>query len=217
MTTQDPDATRRVSPARPLARGGPLERPFESIYRGNLWNGIETRSGPGSGTAATSAISAAILQLVGDLEIETVVDAACGEGLWQPDLPGYLGLDVAPSAIQAARRNHPDRDYEVADVRLGCPTADLVICRDAIQHLSLEDGLALLGAIRRSGSTWLLASTYVGGSNVDVAAGEWYSPDLTAHPFSLPAPMKLIPDGYDYADPAVTRDPAKHLGLWWLR
>jgi hypothetical protein len=28
--------------------------------------------------------------------------------------------------------------------------------------------------------------------------------------------MHLIPDGYDYADPELIRDPAKHLGLWWL-
>jgi hypothetical protein len=189
---------------------------FETIYRRNLWNGIETRSGPGSGTAATTAISHAIAELADNLEVETVVDAACGEGRWQPELPGYLGLDVAPSAIRAARRFHPERDYRVHDVRDGCPTADLVICRDAMQHLSLEEGRQLLEAIRASGSPWLLASTYVGGQNVDIATGEWYSPDLTARPFNLPAPMHFIPDGYDYADPELIRNPAKHLGLWWL-
>jgi hypothetical protein len=189
---------------------------FETIYRRNLWNGIETRSGPGSGTAAATAISRAIVELADNLEVETVVDAACGEGRWQPALPGYLGLDVAPSAIRAAQRFHPERDYRVRDVRDGCPTADLVICRDAMQHLSLGEGRQLLEAIRASGSPLLLASTYVRGQNVDIATGEWYSPDLTAWPFNLPAPMHLIPDGYDYADPELIRDPAKHLALWWL-
>ena len=163
---------------------------FDTIYKHNAWNGVESRSGPGSGTAATEQVARELVALVAELGITSVLDAACGDGFWMPDLPGYLGIDVAPEAVRLARRNHPDRRYLNIDVRAlradepGRPH-DLVIFRDAMQHMPLSDGLAALDTIRAFGSRWLLASTYVGGENVDIEAGDCYWPDLEAEPFSL--------------------------------
>ncbi len=190
---------------------------FADIYRHNRWNGVESRSGPGSGSAATARLREELVTLVQELGVRSVLDAACGDGYWMPDLPGYVGIDVAPEAIRRAQARHPDRRYAVGDVRfLPLPAFDLVISRDAMQHLPLADVTAILAAIRSSGSRWLLASTYVGGQNVDVRAGQFYCPDLTAEPFALGDPDRLIPDGYDYATPGVIRDPQKFLGLWRL-
>lgn len=191
-------------------------RVFSRIYQRNEWNGTETRSGPGSGSSATALLTTALLELVRWLGVTSVLDAACGEGYWQPDLPGYLGLDIAPEAIDVARATHPEREYRVADVTMGCPRADLVLCRDAIQHLHLREGAAVLEAIRRSGSTWLLASTYVGSRNAAVATGGYFEPNLEAAPYGLPPAQLLLHDGYDYAQPGVLRDPRKMLGLWRL-
>lgn len=190
---------------------------FERIYRENLWNGVESRSGPGSGPTATAKVAPAIEAIVDELGVRSVLDVACGDGYWMPDLPGYLGIDVAPDAIRRARRRHPERRYRVADVRTASlPAFDLVIVRDVIQHHSLVDGAAILAAILRTGSSWLLASTYVGGENVDIETGDCYSPDLEQPPFSLGTPDRLIPDGYGYGDADEVRDPRKHLGLWEL-
>lgn len=193
---------------------------FSDIYARNAWNGRESLSGPGSGYAATARVGPAIAALVAELGVRHVLDAACGDGLWMPDLPGYIGIDVAPEAIRRARLNHPDREYLVGDVRALFPTQlwapDLVILRDVIQHLSFADGLGTLAAIRKGNARWLLASTYVGGENVDIDTGEHYSPDLTAAPFSMGEPLRLIPDGYSYHDPDLVRDPRKMLGLWGL-
>lgn len=193
-----------------------LRAVFDGIYQRNEWNGTETRSGPGSGDAATRRIRQALIALVAELGITSVIDAACGEGYWQPDLPNYLGIDVSQKAIERAEQHHPDRWYRVQDVRKACPRGDLVLCRDAMQHVSLEDGQKILSAIRASGSRWLLASTYVCSENVDVRAGGYYSPNLTEPPFDLGPPLRLIPDGFDYADPDRVRDPRKMLGLWQL-
>lgn len=189
---------------------------FSDIYKRNSWNGVESLSGPGSGPTATKHVAPAILALVAELGITSVLDVACGDGYWMPDLPGYVGIDVAPEAIAKAQRRHRDRRYVVA----GAPPLlafDLVIVRDAIQHLSFADGLALLATIRETGSRWLLASTYLDVPNVDIATGDFYSPNLEAEPFSLGPPERLIFDGYGYADPDEIRDPQKHLGLWPLR
>lgn len=191
---------------------------FQTIYRENRWNGIESRSGPGSGPVATRHVADAILGLVDELGVRSVLDAACGDGYWMPDLPGYTGVDVAPEAVRIARRRHPDRRYlvgSVAQIRL--PRVDLVIFRDAMQHLSLRDGMAALAGIVEAGPRWLLASTYVGGENVDIVTGDAYSPDLSAPPFDLGQPMRLIFDGYTYHDPDAVRDERKHLGLWTLQ
>ena len=187
---------------------------FDAIYRRNAWNGVETRSGPGSSPHTTARVRQALLELTAELGVASVVDGACGEGLWQPELPGYVGLDVSAEAIAAARRHHPEREYRVADLREGCPRADLVIVRDAIQHLSLADGRAVLAAIRASGSSWLLASTYVSGRNERIRTGGFYSPDLEQEPFGLPPALRLYHDGYDYGTGTTLRDPSKMLGLW---
>lgn len=192
---------------------------FERIYRRNLWNGIETRSGPGSGAAATTHLRELLPKLVEELGVTNVVDAGCGEGSWQPPLPGYVGLDVSAEALTRAQQLYPDRIYLQWDLtaeQIHVPAGGLVICRDVIQHLSLSQGRRVLDAIRHSGSNYLLASTYVGGQNVSIETGDCYSPNLEAPPFSMPIPLRMIPDGYDYADPDRVRDPSKYLGLWAL-
>jgi SAM-dependent methyltransferase len=196
---------------------------FDDIYRTNAWAGRESRSGPGSGVAATEAIARALSALVVELDVRRVLNAGCGDDFWTPDLPGYLGVDVSTEAIAFAKKRHPERRYMAANVawflyRMQHGGFDLVICRDVIQHLPFADAIGLLDAIRLdSGCRWLLASTFVGGENVDVAPGEAYSPDMTAEPFSLGEPDRLIFDGWGYDDAQAIRDPRKHLGLWRLR
>jgi SAM-dependent methyltransferase len=187
---------------------------FATIYRANAWNGRESLSGPGSGPAATATVAQAIVELVAELRISSVLDVGCGDGFWMPDLPGYIGIDVVDQAVRAARRRHPGRSYMVAAVADLDRAFDLVIVRDVIQHCSFSDGLALLDAIRRTGSSWLLASTFRGGENIDIPTGDAFSPDLEAEPFTLGEPLRLIADGYGYDDPGAIRDPRKHLGLW---
>ena len=188
---------------------------FDEIYRTNAWNGIETRSGPGSGMIATRRVAEDIVALVAELGVKSVLDYGCGEGLWMPDLPGYVGIDVSWAAIARAQAFHPDRTYYVDD-RQYLPRLELVIIRDVIQHLPSVMALGLLTRAVLSGARWLLASTYQGGENVEIMEGEAYSPDLMAEPFNLWKPERLIFDGYHYHETEEARDPRKFLGLWDL-
>lgn len=196
---------------------------FSDIYRKNLWNGIESLSGPGSGTAATRDVAQAITQIVAELDIRSVLDYGCGDGFWMPDLPGYVGFDPTPEAVERARFLHPDREYH-SDPGYGVTgTYDLVIVRDVIQHLDLASACALLHRLR-SGDygirvRFMLASHYVGTVNRDIRPGDAYSPNLTAPPFNMPEPEYLIPDGayYHEHETGQVRDPQKFLALWRLR
>lgn len=183
---------------------------FDVIYAGNLWNGDESRSGPGSGTVATRGLLDE-LRFVAELTaVTSVLDVGCGDGFWMPDLPGYVGFDVSGVALELARERHPEREYtSVWPAR----AFDLVIVRDVIQHLSLAEGVALLDRVRGS-AKYLLASTYRGGLNIDIPTGGSYSPDLQAEPFGLPDPVYWIFDGHHYHETPEVRDPTKFLGLW---
>lgn len=188
---------------------------FSDIYRGNRWNGQESLSGPGSGDAATEAVRPQIQQLVAELDIMSVLDYGCGDGYWMPYLPGYVGYDPTPEAINRARQLHPDRQYTCYPIPISA-RFDLVICRDVIQHLSYDSALKALDDIWNVRPKYLLASTYRGTQNFDIPDGGAYSPNLQDQPFGFPEPMRWIFDGYYYHqhDTGQVRDSQKYLALW---
>ena len=85
-----------------------------------------------------------------------------------------------------------------------------------MQHLSLQGWARPDAHHPGSGPTWLLASTYIDGENIDIETGDAYRPNLEAEPFNLPPALLLIHDGYEYHDGDRLRDPGKMLGLWRL-
>lgn len=192
---------------------------FEEIYRNNLWRAEpnDSRSGPGSSEPATRKTARMVHALALLLEAETCLDLACGDSWWMPPLPGYIGCDVSPTAVARAQTRNPGRDYRVLDGRVDpLPDVDLVILRDVVQHLPLDDGEKLVSRIAHTKSRWLLASTFVGGYNEDVTPPTAYRNDLALQPFQLGEPMIWLPDGWGYRDADVIRDPTKFLGLWRL-
>ncbi len=184
---------------------------FDTIYRTNAWNGVESLSGPGSGSAATKNISGIIADLAKLIDAQSVLDVGCGDGFWMPDLPGYLGVDVSETAIRLARENHPDRLYRLLPAEL--PAADLVICRDVLQHLSLATATWLVDQMQKAGRV-LLLSTFMGLENFDIEDGGAAERDLMAPPFMLGDPVRLYFDGWGWRDPWEIRDRRKFLGVW---
>jgi SAM-dependent methyltransferase len=191
---------------------------WERIYRNNLWNGEESLSGPGSGSAATASLVPALLDLVDKYEINSVLDVACGDGFWMPDLPNYVGIDLSDTAIDRARALHPERVYIVGDYLSHDLRADLIIMRDVLQHLSLNTAASLVARASKR-CHFLLASTYRGGRNTGISEarllqGKAYDNDLERYPFRLGQPIEVIPDGYAYHEGGGMRDERKFLGLW---
>jgi SAM-dependent methyltransferase len=104
----------------------------------------------------------------------SVFEAGCGEGDLLAALPNArrLGVDYLPDAVARARAQHPDINFEVADVtaggdtRLGATAAgtwDAVIC-DRLAH-SVVDVKALLLGLKRQlapgGRIYLTAFNYM--------------------------------------------------------
>ena len=189
---------------------------FSAFYRDNTWGGLESKSGPGSSLEATAILRRVLPELAEGLRVRRVLDAACGDSFWMPELPGYVGVDIVPEAVRRAKRRHSRRRYRVVDVRSGpLPRADLVICRDAMMHLPLADGIEALNAIRKTGATWLAATTFDTGKNVNVKTGGFYRIDLEAKPFALGKPWMVLEDDR-YPNPDGWKSEGKLLGVWAL-
>lgn len=204
----------RSDPGEPVDR----VRVFREAYRSNLWGGA-SRSGPGSDPGQTAAVAAAIPALCERLGVGRLLDVPCGDFSWMAgvDLSGvsYVGGDIVPEIVERNRRDHggPDREFVQLDLtRSALPAADLLLCRDALVHLSLADIGAALSNIARSPIAWLLTTTFPAEPrNVDIVTGDWRPLDLTKPPFELPPPVELLNEGCTEQDGAFAD---KSLGLW---
>ncbi|HOV12498.1 MAG TPA: hypothetical protein PLL90_12125 [Bacteroidales bacterium] len=95
------------------------------------------------------------------------------------------------------------------------PQADLIFCRDCLVHLSNRDVLRALRNFIKSGSTYLLTTTFPNTDvNADmVSARGWRPLNFQKPPFDFPEPLLLINEnctesGGIYSD--------KSLGLWLI-
>jgi len=196
-----------------------MRRVFGDIHETQAWGECESVSGPGSTRERAATFLPDLIALVGSLKIVTLLDAPCGDFNWAGPLADsverYIGVDVVPALIEANRRrsSSPRRQFFCRDiVRQRLPSADLVLCRDALVHLSNGDVIGTLANFRRTGARYLLATTFVGDrENVDIATGDWRPLNLERAPFALPPPIELVDErchhsGGGYAD--------KRLALW---
>ena len=125
-----------------------------------------------------------------------IVDVPCGDMAWMPavlndvakEFPGgitYTGLDIVPEAINGNRDKLGESVdgvddgggrvkylFQVFDITTTVPpNADLLICRDLVNHLSTADVKRLLKNLRASGTKYLVISN---NENPDRnGPGEW--------------------------------------------
>jgi len=194
-------------------------RVFIDIHERNAWKNVESKSGSGSTLEQTSAIRAAIPPLLRDLGVRSLLDIPCGDHHWMKEVPldgiDYAGADIVPSLIARNQRLYGGdrKTFLGADVvRDRLATVDLILCRDCFGHLPDRDILRALRNIKRSGSTYLLATTFTERTeNEDLDRFGWRPLNLRLRPFALPPPIIVINEhctehGGRYAD--------KSLGLW---
>jgi hypothetical protein len=190
---------------------------FRYIHRSNHWRSSGSISGPGSELSDTEGVRTALPALLKKLGVRTLINVPCGDLHWlrtvDLELEHYYGFDIVPAVIDRLRQEQPIRngEYAVADlVSADLPRADAILCRDVFLHLPFRDIRRALANLQRSGSRYLLASTYEGVVNEDLPTGRARPVDLTAAPISLPAPLMLV-------DERAPLAPTKRLGVWDLQ
>jgi hypothetical protein len=190
-----------------------LAERFARMHETNLWAGTESRSGVGSGMAATARVRAELPGLLRQLGVQRLVDVPCGDFHWMShvDLPGidYVGGDIVEAIVaeNQGRYGRDGRRFVHVDLTTGpLPAADAVLCRDCLVHLSFANIERAFRAIRQSGARYLIATTFPEHQqNAEVTDGDWRPLNLERAPFHLPSPIAVILEGCDeeggaYAD-----------------
>jgi hypothetical protein len=196
---------------------------FSQIYDTHRWRGGggESRSGSGSSLRATALIRPQLSKLFSDLDIRLLCDAPCGDSNWivtiTDGLDLYFGFDVVEDLIidnlrRIRRANHFFRIADIIETIL--PKADAILCRDCLVHLPLECGLKTVSNLKASGSTFLIATTFVERSeNPQSKMGNWRPLNLQRAPFDFPPPLRLLRERPE--NPSNQYND-KMLGVWRL-
>lgn len=199
-----------------------VKKKFTKIYRHNLFGGTQSRSGGGSSLIQTEVIREEIVKLLNDLKIKSLIDAPCGDFLWmkEVDLPveQYIGIDIVKDIIdhnQAEYGNHYRKFLEMNIIENELPCADVVFCRDCLVHLSFVHSLKTIDNFKKSGSKYLLTTTFTDRShNDDLNKSVWRTLNLELPPFNFPKPIMIINENCTEGDGNYTD---KGLGLWLLK
>ena len=195
---------------------------FAAIMKNNEWGDAESVSGPGSTQARGGDFQRELIALLDRFEVRSLVDAPCGDFNWMRNVLAdrdlhYTGIDIVEELIRQNVRLYSgaQRRFVCADMtRADLPNADLVLCRDGLVHLSFADAKAAIRNFQRSGSRYLLTTTFTERArNTDIPTGGWRVLNLEAAPFSCPPPLAMIDERCTHTG-GIYRD--KRLGLWEL-
>ncbi len=195
------------------------EKKFANIYKTNWFGGDESISGPGSSLEQTQVIRGELPKVIQAFKIRKLIDAPCGDFNWMQeavlDIDKYIGIDIVPEIIDSNRAKYGNnkREFLVIDIVKGTlPEGDLALCRDCFIHLSYRDIFSAVRNFHKSGTKYLLTTTFTGlKENRDIVSGRVRPINLQRQPFNFPTPLLLINEhctegGGKYAD--------KSLGLW---
>lgn len=189
---------------------------FAAIYETGVWSfGRDDipLSGTGSSLEATANLRATLPDLVDRLKARKLVDIGCGDFTWMSrvELPcEYLGVDIVPWLVERNQQNYgsDSRNFIVRDVVAEpAPQGDLLLCREVLFHLSLEDGVAALRNMLASGCSHVLLTTdRMTSFNAQIDSGDFRLINLERKPYNLPPPRERIED-------AVISE-GRFIGLW---
>jgi hypothetical protein len=205
-----------------MAEKSERQAAFDKIYADSYW-GVEHLSGSGSTIEATRLVRQVIEKTIKDFHISTIIDVACGDMAWMPlvleDIKAqgikidYLGCDIVSSLIKSHTEKFPHLRFQHLDfVADKIPKAELIICREALQHLPVKDIKAALKNFSDGGAKYLLTTTHLRRygirNHMNMKPGRCRDRNLLLPPFNLPNPIFVFPEEMGNKD--------KFIGLWGL-
>jgi hypothetical protein len=180
---------------------------------------VESQSGVGSSLRSTAVVREKLPVLIRELGVRSFLDAPCGDFNWMKEVDlgveKYIGLELSLENVinNKERYSHPGREFVAGDVVWSdLPKVDMILCRDCLVHLPFRAGLMALHNFKRSGSKYLVATTFPSVmENFDCALWDWRRLNLELPPFYLGPPERIIDEQGPRPD-----EQGKSLGVWFL-
>jgi len=175
---------------------------------------IESCSGMGSSLKNTKNTIKTLKEVFNKYHIKSFLDLPCGDWNWMSSIQMgdiiYMGMDLSPSVISHNQEKYDDdKKFAVHDIVKNeiCGRYDLILCRNLLFHLSYKNALSALSNFKKSGSRYLLTTTFPKiKENISLDDNKWYPINLEVAPFNFPPPIALYREVED----------GKYLGLWDL-
>ncbi len=193
---------------------------FTKIYKKNIFGSSESRSGSGSTMEQTAYIREVFPTLFKEFDIKSILDVPCGDFNWMRhvDLAGiqYIGGDIVPDLISQNNEKYKNAETEFRNLNIitdELPRVDVILCRDCLVHLNFESGMKAIQNFKKSGSTYLLTTTFTDRDANEDLFGIWRTLNLQKAPYNLPMPVRMINEKCTEGNKKFTD---KSLGLWKL-
>ncbi|TAL33190.1 MAG: class I SAM-dependent methyltransferase [Spirochaetes bacterium] len=177
--------------------GNRLTETFDRIYTEGRW-GKDAQDRGTSGTGSTVEITreyrAWIEEFIRKNKVASVVDAGCGDWNFSRliDWGGarYLGIDISNVVIERLKKNYRgDRfEFQMGDITGDLPAADLLICKDVLQHLPNELVKKFIrNNLKKGKYRWALITNdaLTADGNKDINIGDYRRIDLSRPPFDV--------------------------------
>ena len=173
------------------------EKRFTEKYIENSWKCTESRSGPSSTLARTENLRNALPASLDKLNVKVLLDAPCGDLNWMrallPELKcKYHGADIVPQLVEDLNKRYGNLDhasFDLLDITSSkLPSADLMLCRDCLFHLSYEDISKFMNNFLKSKIKYLMTTSHINSTdftNRDITTGDWRWFDLFLPPFNF--------------------------------
>ncbi len=163
---------------------------FAHIYKNGSWG---VGSGPGSTPDATATYRGILDNFLRANEVKSVIDIGCGD--WQFSRlinwygASYVGYDVVPTLVEENSRRFGQANVRFLDMPENYDEivpADLALCKDVLQHLSLSHAEALLSALERRAKYVLITNCVHPAANLnrEIGDGDWRPLDISLMPFA---------------------------------
>lgn len=221
---------------------------FDRIFEDRIWNTVGSRSGPGSSLEGAFDWIRNLRTLFEHYSIQSMADLPCGDTYWQFSLREintiehlYFGGDISMKVIEQNKKlygfKHLNKIFQYWDL-VNCPIPtytyknathevkgnhfDLIIVRDALQHMHIRNGLKAVRNVILSGAKFFALTTYPpngrsSASNIRtignneslpwtpiecinktycqqgaITDGGHYANNINCHPFSFPLNKSIL-------------------------
>lgn len=197
---------------------------FNDTYKNKIWGEEGDGSGTGSEPSNTINTRKSLIQIIKQYNVKTLIDAPCGSCKWTKflleDLQkenikiNYYGFDIADESIINANKNLESlKTYHTIKIQQGSitdtqfPKADMILCRDTLQHLSYNSISKTLQNFAKTKSIIVLGGYLNNNSNNNITDGDYFSINYTSEPFNMKP-------NYIYNDTVIENEPTKYFFIF---